>query len=306
VSLDRSIAEQVFRENERFIFGIAYRLLGTVADAEDVVQETFARALGHPPERTDEPWRPWLVRVALNLGRDALRRRRRRTYVGPWLPSPVEEAAAPDEGPDVRYGRIESASAAFLLALEVLTPKARAVLILRDAFGYSVRETAAALEVTEPDVKTTHHRARRALASYDGARRPPSPDRQAETRAALERFLTAVALEDPAAVVLCLASSVRATSDGGGEFHAALLPVVGREKVARFFLGLQRKTRGLEARFEVQLLNGLPAVVVAYETAPEKRYATRFVLRGEVDSRGKLAVLEILIAERKLAGVRFP
>ena len=161
-----------------FLWGLCYRLTGSAADAEDLVQETFVRALSHPPARTDEPWRPWLVRVALNLGRDLLRRRRRRRYVGPWLPSPIETEDVPpsfepagDESPAARYDLLESVSFAFLLALEALTPAQRAVLLLRDVFDYSVRETARALGFTEANVKTLHLRARRALAAYDRTRR---------------------------------------------------------------------------------------------------------------------------------------
>src|SRR5262249_61740237 len=79
-----------FAEDRRFLWGLCYRLTGCAADADDLVQETFVRAIERPPARRDQPWRPWLVRVALNLGRDLLRRRRRRRYVGPWLPSPIE------------------------------------------------------------------------------------------------------------------------------------------------------------------------------------------------------------------------
>src|SRR5512146_989250 len=82
--------ERAFGEHRPFLWSLCYRLCGDAADADDLVQETFVRALERPPARTDEPWRPWLVRVAMNLGHDLLRRRRRRTYVGPWLPSPIE------------------------------------------------------------------------------------------------------------------------------------------------------------------------------------------------------------------------
>ena len=146
------------------------------------------RALERPPARTDEPWRPWLVRVAMNLARDLLRRRRRSPYRGTWLPSPIEtgaddappayeipaESGSPTEG---RYELLESVSFAFLLALEALTPSQRAVLLLRDVFDYSVRETADALGMSEANVKVTHHRARRAMAAYDRDRCVPTARR---------------------------------------------------------------------------------------------------------------------------------
>jgi RNA polymerase sigma-70 factor (ECF subfamily) len=161
---------ETLETDRRLLWGLCYRMTGNAADADDLVQETFVRALERPPRRTDEPMRPWLVRVAMNLSRDLLRRRRRRDYAGPWLPSPVEtdeeslpsyEPAAPSEdSPAARYDLLESLSFAFLLALEALTPQQRAVLLLRDVFDYSTAETAAALDLTEANVKVTLLRAR--------------------------------------------------------------------------------------------------------------------------------------------------
>src|SRR5262245_21932891 len=201
-----------------FLWGLAYRLTGNAADAEDVVQETFVRALRRPPADRQRPWRPWLVAVALNLGRDLLRRRRRRGYPGSWLPSPIEaeppshEPAGPAADPATRYELTESVSFAFLLALEALTPMQRAALLLRDVFDYSVRETAHALAVSEANARTTHLRARKALAAYEASRRPPTAERQSRTRAALERFLDSVARGDVAAVEEQLAGDVRAVT----------------------------------------------------------------------------------------------
>ena len=115
-------------------------MTGNAADADDLVQETFVRAIKRPPPRTDEPWHLWLVRVAINLSRDLLRQRKRQSYEGQWLPSPIETVPPtfdpPDESgnPATRYDLIESVSFAFLLALEALTPTQRAVLVLRDVF----------------------------------------------------------------------------------------------------------------------------------------------------------------------------
>ena len=138
----------------RFLIGLCYRMTGSAADAEDVVQETFARALERPPARTDAPWRPWLVRVALNLAKDELRRRKRRGYKGPWLPEPIEDSEwiEPSHEPQSTAGRyelLESVSFAFLLALEALSPAQRAVLLLRDVFEYTGAETAEALDLSE-------------------------------------------------------------------------------------------------------------------------------------------------------------
>src|SRR5215468_10628771 len=183
--------DRLFDEHRRFLWGLCYRMTGSAADADDVVQDTFVRAMQHPPQRADLPLRPWLTKVALNLSRDVLRRRKRRDYVGPWLPSPIEtdqEAGGPPSHEPVvdglhtlegRYDLLESVSFAFLIALERLTPTARAVLLLRDVFDYSVKETAGALDRSEANVKTTHHRARQTMAAYNGVRLPPSRTRQA-------------------------------------------------------------------------------------------------------------------------------
>jgi RNA polymerase sigma factor (sigma-70 family) len=304
-----------FRADRRFLWGLCYRLTGSAADADDLVQETFARALARPPARPDAPWRPWLVRVALNLGRDLLRRRRRRGYVGPWLPGPTEtgeeesppayehpgEAGAGTEG---RYDLLESVSFAFLLALEALTPRQRAVLLLRDVFDYSVREAAEALGMSAVAVKTTHHRARRAMREYDRARCIPTRALQERTRAVLERFVAGLATGDRAAVEALLAEDVRAVSDGAGEVHAARVPIVGRARVARFYANLAAR-RGPLARLELRLLNGLPALVAELPPGPPGE-ARRFVLRCDLDAAGRIARLHTILAARKLAGVPFP
>ncbi len=295
-----------FREHERYLWGLCYRLTGSAAEADDLVQDTFVRALERPPARVDAPIRPWLVRVALNLGKDALRRRRRRAYAGPWLPSPVEtEEALPSveiegsAGTEARYDLLESVSFAFLVALEALTPQQRAVLLLRDVFDYSVAETAAALGLSEPNVKTTHHRARRALEPYDRARCRPTPALAAEAKAALVRFLTALGTQDVAAVESLLAEDVLALSDGAGEFHAAKRPIVGRAWVAKAYVGLMRmgNARGVEMR----TLNGLPAIVA--EQAGGKGVAPRVVLQCVVDAAGRITAVYSVLATEKLRGL---
>src|SRR5262249_2204314 len=160
---------------------LCYRMTGSAADADDLVQETFARVITTPPS---EPAgiRPWLARVAMNLAKDRLRARKRAVYMGPWLPSPLDTGRdfADDAWPNAesRYGLLESVSYAFLLACEALTPRQRAVLLLRDVLEYSVEETAEALELSEANVKTTHHRARAAMKAYDAERAPPTKAKQ--------------------------------------------------------------------------------------------------------------------------------
>src|SRR5262249_47315926 len=304
----------VFGEHRRFLWGLCYRLTGCAADAYDLVQETFVRATDRPPVRTDEPWRPWSVRVALNLGRDLLRRRRRRGYVGPWLPSPIEtgdEASPPSVEPVVaagqttegRYDLLESVSYAFLVALEVLTPLQRAVLLLRDVFDYTVAETADALGVTEANVKTTLHRARARMAAYDRARTIPTRALQERTRTALERFVGALAAADLPALESLLSDSVRALSDGAGEFHAARVPVVGRTRVACFHWNIaRRRTGGTPSRIEMRMLNGLPALLIEL-TDDARGEAARFVIRADVDADDRIVALHSILATRKLTAL---
>lgn len=304
----------VYAEHHGFLWGLCYRLTGSAADADDVVQQTFVRALESPPERTDEPWRPWLTRVALNLGRDVLRRRKRRAYVGPWLPSPVEtdEAMLASYEPELaagvttegRYDLLESVSLAFLIALEALTPKQRAVLLLRDVFDYSVGETADALGISEPDVKTTHHRARRAMEAYDRKRCRPTRELRERTRSAVEGLLAALVSGDAAGAERLLAPSVTALSDGGGEFFAARVPVVGRERVLRFYGKLARQRPDVVSS-RITTVNGLPALVMQLGDALP-RQAPRLVTCFTLDEAGRIERIYSVLASRKLTAVSFP
>jgi len=311
-SFTASAFEEVFRAHERFIWGLCYRMTGNAADADDLAQETFVRAWERPPARTDEPWRPWLVSVAMNLSRDLLRRRKRRRYEGPWLPSPIEtgdeftppsyEPVDEDGNPAARYDMLESVSFAFLLALEALTPAQRAVLLLRDVFDYSVKEAADALGMSEPNVKTTHHRARRAMRDYDRERLPPTRSLQEQTRRAMERFLNCLFSRDVAGVEALLAEDARHMGDGGGEFIAARSPVIGRRKVALFNLRLAELTPD-DARITWRTFNGLPAIVMELTQPPEK-YAPRIVTTCELDADGNIKRIFNVLATRKLTAVR--
>ena len=294
--------DAVYRENARFVWGLCYRMTGSAADADDLVQETFARALASPPADTSAPWRPWLVRVAVNLARDRLRKRKLAPYTGPWLPSPVatedEATEAPD--PERRYGMLESVTFAFLTACEALTPRQRAVLLLRDVLEYSVEETAAALALSESNVKTTHHRARAAMEAYDGARSVPTSALRDKTRAALERFAFALSTGDLAAVEAALAPAAETITDAGGDYLAALRHVTGASRVARFYLGLMKKVA--PSRVVFRMLNGLPAVLIEVDDAPA-RYAPRLVVRCDVDADGRIQRVHTILARAKLSAV---
>jgi RNA polymerase sigma-70 factor (ECF subfamily) len=289
-------------ENERgFLWALAYRLTGNAADADDVVQETFVRALRHPPADTSEPWRPWLVRVAVNLGRDVLRRRRRRDYVGVWLPSPMETGEQATQAPDSVYELVESASLAFLLALETLTPSQRAVVLLRDVFDHSVRETAEALGMSEANVKTTHTRARRALKPWEERRVRPTRAVQERTRTALLALMDALQRGDGPALQTLLAADVQSLSDGGGVYFASRRPVEGRAAVARLYLGLGSKA-GRVTSVRLRMVGGLPAVDLQIADGPAG-WAPRVVLQAELGPDGSIARLYSMMAPAKLGGL---
>lgn len=305
------MSAEIYNTNRDFLWRLCYRMTGSAADADDIVQETFVRVLEKPPRRLDDPLRPWLVRVAVNLSRDVLRRRRR-NYVGPWLPSPIatDEPANPpsyepvsgdDASPLARYDMLESVSFAFLLALEALTPTQRAVLLLRDVFDYSTEETADALGMKESNVKVTLHRARRALREYDRKHSVHDNAFSQKTRQALEQFLKFLNARDVHGLERLLAKEVIEMSDGGGEVAAAMVPIVGREKVLRLILGLSEKFT-TAPRPSFRQLNGAPAVLFEADDQPSG-YASRFTMHCEIDDAGCINRLAFVVAPSKLSAI---
>jgi RNA polymerase sigma factor (sigma-70 family) len=307
---------ELFDEHRSFLWGLVYRMSGCAADADDLVQETFVRLLERGPrdlEQDGRPLRPWLVRVAMNLAHDLLRRRKRSPYVGPWLPSPVDserieavEAVASGMSTEGRYDLIESMSMAFLVALEALTPRQRAVLLLRDVFDYSVRETAAVLGSSEGGVKVAHLRARKAMEAYEGSRHPSLAKARDQAREALWNLTEALMTGDLPRVESLLASDCRMSSDGGGEFYAALNPIVGATNVARFYYGIFQKFGGVPDAKAI-VVGGMPALLVHLPErgtgrfhVREERLARRFVLQADVDAEGRVTRLYSVLATRKL------
>lgn len=303
-----SAVETLFQSERRRLWGLAYRLTGSAEDADDVVQEAFLRLLAQRAGPPSAEAAFWLARVVTNLGIDALRRRRRRRYAGPWLPSPVETPdAEPLElaqmqgtDPETRYGLAESATYAFLIALEALSPRARAVLLLRDVVGYSSTETAEILGTTEGNIRVQHLRARRALEAYDRERCLPTAELRERHRAALERFLECLLAQDARGLEALLTESVRTVTDAAGEYTALTSPLAGRARVARLYLmaALHRQAGG--TRTEVRLVNGLPAALVTLQR-PVRRQAPRSLLRCELDPQGRIAQIHAVLAPRKLA-----
>lgn len=309
-----SISEQTFDEHKRFLWGICYRMTGSAADAEDIVQDTFVRALEKPPTDMEAPLRPWLVKVALNLSRDQLRRRRRREYFGPWLPSPVstdgdsllqlDDPAAPGISPVAQYDLTESVTLAFLLALEALTPAQRAVLLLREVFEYSTEETADTLEMTEANVKVTLHRARRIMSAYNKDRVSNLSSRANHMRETLQRFLSRLAAGDVQGLQQMLAADVVLVSDGGGEINALAEPVYGRAKVLRLVSKLYEASRDV-TRTSLQVLNGEPAILI-HRSNVKPGHASFFTMHCELDEKSHMRRLHFVFAPTKLSALTPP
>lgn len=297
-----------FALHREFLWGLCYRMTGSAADAEDLVQDTFERALRSPPPDAASSLRPWLSRVAINLSCDHLRRRKLQPYRGTWLPEPVHsERLQPREAEpaDARYQQLESSSFAFLLALEALRPKERAVLLLRDVFDYSVRETAQALELSEANVKVLLHRARQRMLGYDQRRCQPSPDLSARTERAIRRFVLHMAADNVRGIEALLREDVLELSDPG-EFAAARKSILGREKVALFARKMARLVDSSRkpGRMHITSLNGLPALLCELEP-PRTDFSPRQAYLLDVDEHGQIARIYVVLGSQKLARLDF-
>ncbi|MEV3860467.1 RNA polymerase sigma-70 factor [Streptomyces sp. NPDC050095] len=218
-------ATEAFVAHRNLLFTVAYEMLGSAADAEDVLQETWLRWVGVDLD-TVQNQRAYLVRITTRQSLTRLRTlgRRKESYVGPWLPEPL--LIAPDVAEDVELA--DSVSMAMLLVLETLTPTERAVFVLREVFALDYDEIAEAVDKTPAAVRQIAHRAR----SHVAARRPRGAVSEAESKGALEAFRRAIETGDLQGLLDVLAPDVVFLGDGGGVVGAALEPVVGAEAVA--------------------------------------------------------------------------
>ncbi|MEV5558409.1 RNA polymerase sigma-70 factor [Nonomuraea wenchangensis] len=251
---DVDSATETFVAHRNLLFTVAYELLGSAADAEDVLQETWLRwadvDLGTVREK-----RAYLVRIVTRQALDRLRAlgRRKESYVGPWLPEPL--LTAPDVAEDVELA--ESVSMAMLLVLETLQPAERAVFVLREVFDLDYDEIAEAVGKSPNAVRQLAYRAR----AHVAARRPRGIATPAETRAVLHAFQRAIETGDLQSLLDVLAPDVVALSDGGGVRHALLRPVAGIGNVARL-LAVGWWRRDAERSVEPVQINGGPGLLV--------------------------------------------
>jgi RNA polymerase sigma-70 factor, ECF subfamily len=259
-------ATETFVAHRNLLFTVAYEMLGSAADAEDVLQETWLRWAGVDLE-TVRDRRAYLVRIATRQALTRLRTlgRRKESYVGPWLPEPL--LTAPDVAEDVVLA--DSVSMAMLLVLETLTPTERAVFVLRDVFDLGYDEIADAVDKTPAAVRQIAHRAREHVA----ARRPREVVSPAETRHAMEAFQRAADTGDLRELLDLLAPDVVFLGDGGGVARAVLSPVVGATKVAAVLAaGLRRIDAAALQHVQV---NGYPALVLRVDGEPDTVVAVR-------------------------------
>jgi len=245
----------VFGRHRARLFGIAYRMLGTVEDAEDLVQETYLRweQADVPAVRAPEGW---LVAVITRLGIDRLRRVavERRSYPGPWLPEPVATAdwAVADHAAELA----SDLSLAFLVLLERLAPEERAAFLLREVFDTAYDEIARVLEKSETACRQMVHRARERVRRGHARFTVPA---EAKERL-VGRFLAALKAGDRDALLALFAADATWTSDGGGKVAAARRMLRGADRIVRFLLGLERKWPGVITH-RVEEINGAPAIV---------------------------------------------
>jgi RNA polymerase sigma-70 factor, ECF subfamily len=242
------------QELRPLLFSIAYRMLGSVADAEDVVQETFVRWSEADPGEVRSA-KAYLSKVVTNLSIDRLRsaRRQRETYVGPWLPEPLLQDATPDASEEAE--RADTLSMAFLVVLESLSPLERAAFLLHEVFGYDYKELSGMLGRTEPACRQLVHRAREHVA----ARRPRFEVDAEKQRRLLQSFTSACAMGDIEGLTALLTEDVVLQSDGGGRATAARKPIVGPRQVARFLVRVVKKSPP-DMSTRVVTVNGQPGL----------------------------------------------
>lgn len=256
--LSADLGQQVFHQHRNLLFSVAYRLLGTAADAEDAVQDAWIKWSSADRSQVADP-KAYLTRIVSNLALERLRstRHKRETYVGPWLPEPILTSRDTAEA----VADAESVSMAMLVVLETLSPLERAVFVLKEVFGFSHAEIAEAVERSEAAVRQAAHRAR----EHVRARRPRFTTDRSRQREVTERFFAAATGGDVNALMELLSPDVTLWTDGGGKVRQALRPVVGAPTVAAWFAAIGTVTyQGIEPadmNAELVEINGGPGVL---------------------------------------------
>lgn len=283
----------VFEAERQRLHALAYRMLGSTVDAQDVVQETWLRweRLGQVGRAAIESPAAWLTTAAARLALDTLKsaQRQRERYVGPWLPEPV---LTDDDGPLASVELAESLTIGFLVVLERLGPVERAVFLLADVFGESYAEIAPIVERSEGACRQIASRARKRV--RDERRRfEPAPSRRADL---LHAFMAACAFGQIDDLRRILSDDVVLVSDGGQEVHAARRPVIGFHRVSRLLASLTRRMPQ-DAQVELHEVNGEPGLLFARRGRPWLVMA--FEMHGD-----QIAAIRIVINPAKLSNLR--
>lgn len=277
---------EVFTTERPLLFSIAYRMLGSAADAEDVLQDAWVRYAGadHASIRSPKAFATTIV-TRLCLDRLKSARATREEYVGPWLPEPV--LTSDTESPATMLQRAESLTLAFLVLLEQLSPEERAVFLLKDIFDYGHAEVAEMLGLTVENSRQLLHRAKARLAEA----RPRLSGTPESRRAVAERFARAFSSGDGAQLSALLAKDVGVWADGGGKVSAARRPVLGHDTVLNFLIGLHRTAKTAydwrDLALTIQEVNAEPAIVVRVAG----RLESIFVLSIEDDTVSAIRVV---------------
>jgi RNA polymerase sigma-70 factor (ECF subfamily) len=251
-----------FQTHRPALFAVAYRMLGSATDAEDVVQDAWLRFAGAQPADLRSA-KAYLTTIVTRLCLDRLKSARatREEYVGPWLPEPVVTSDRP--GPERSLAQAESVTLAFMVLLETLSPEERAVFLLREVFDYEYDEIAQMLETSSANCRQLFHRAKGRIAE----RKPRFRGAMDEKRPLVERFVRAFSDGSEAGLTSVLAEDIGFWSDGGGKVLAARRPIFGREQVVSLLLGFRRTAPAIGVPLESVTLdivevNGEPAVLL--------------------------------------------
>jgi len=278
---------EVFDRNRPLLFSISYRMLGSVMEAEDVVQEAFLRWQQAPEDEVRSP-SAYLSTVVTRLCIDRLRSARREQYVGPWLPEPLLEEQEITGTADLD----DSLSMAFLVLLESLTPVERAVFLLREVFDYDYPEIASLVGKSEVNCRQIASRARQSVA----ARRPRFESSPEQEERLLDSFLRASLSGDLESLIALLSEDVTLYSDGGGKTQAALKPIYGADRVARFLSGILEKAPPDLAVRQTRV-NGRPGLVGYFGDGSPQSVVTLEV--GE----GSIRAIRLVVNPEKLGNV---
>lgn len=249
----------LFQQHRPRLFGLAYRMLGTPGDAEDILHDAWLRWHEQDITLLDDP-EAWLVTVTTRLALDRLRRAKteRQHHVGPWLPEPL---VAEEEEPQTRAERGESLQISFLLMLERLSAEERAAFLLHDIFDYSHAEAAAMLGIAEDACRQRAHRAKQRL--REG--RPRFTHAPEAQQRLLEKFMQAMQQPTPEVLKSLFADDVMLLADGGGRATAVLRPLNGSDRVARLYMQIAERYQTVDAVHRLQWLNGAPALLTWVE-----------------------------------------